>query len=64
VERDEMLRRLPEAYEIVLRLHADGRDDSIAGRLGIEPEAVGPLIRLAEAKLARLQGDRPGPREQ
>jgi hypothetical protein len=54
-----MIRRLPAPYAEALRLHEMGRDDAIAGRLGIEPEAVGPLIELAEAKLARLQTSEP-----
>lgn len=57
-----MLRRLPEPYAEALRLHDMGQDGAIAERLGIEPEAVGPLIELAEAKLARLQVTRE-PRE-
>jgi DNA-directed RNA polymerase specialized sigma24 family protein len=56
VRRDEALQRLPEAYAVALRLHAEGRDDAIAERLGIGRESVGPLLRLAEAKLARLLG--------
>ena len=49
-----MIRRLPEPYAEALELHDQGRDDAIAERLGIEPNAVGPLIDLGEAKLAQL----------
>jgi DNA-directed RNA polymerase specialized sigma24 family protein len=49
-----MLRRLPEPYAEAIRLHDSGQDDAIAERLGIESESVGPLIEVAEAKLARL----------
>ncbi|MCI0633853.1 MAG: hypothetical protein L0206_08065 [Actinobacteria bacterium] len=55
MDRECLLLRLPEPYAEALRLHDAGRDDAIAERLGIEREAVGPLIRLAEAKLVRLR---------
>jgi DNA-directed RNA polymerase specialized sigma24 family protein len=54
MNRRDGLRRLSKPYADALRLHEEGRDDEIARRLGIEPEAVGPLIQVAEAKLARL----------
>jgi len=54
VDRDAALQRLPQPYAVALRLHEDGRDDEIAERLGIAPEAVAPLLQLAEAKLVRL----------
>jgi DNA-directed RNA polymerase specialized sigma24 family protein len=45
---------LPEAYATALRLRDAGcTDEMIADRLGIEPEAVAPLLRIALAKLAR-----------
>ena len=45
---------LPEAYATALRLRDAGcTDEMIADRLGIEPEAVAPLLRIAVAKLAR-----------
>jgi len=44
---------LPEAYATALRLREAGcSDEMIADRLGIEPEAVPPLLRIAAAKLA------------
>jgi hypothetical protein len=61
VNRTEALRRLSKPHATALRLHERGHDDHIASRLGIEPEAVGPLLRVAEAKLTALleQGERP-----
>jgi hypothetical protein len=49
------LERLPATYADALRLREHGEtDEAIAARLGIEPEAVAPLVRVAEAKLAAL----------
>jgi DNA-directed RNA polymerase specialized sigma24 family protein len=49
------LERLPATHAEALRLREHGEtDEAIAGRLGIEPEAVAPLVRVAEAKLAAL----------
>jgi hypothetical protein len=49
------LERLPAAYAEALRLREHGEaDEAIAAQLGIEPEAVAPLVRVAEAKLAAL----------
>jgi DNA-directed RNA polymerase specialized sigma24 family protein len=46
---------LPEAYAAALRLRRAGVPaPQIAAELGLEPEAVAPLLRLAEAKLATL----------
>jgi len=54
-ERAEALRRLPPAYATGLRLRdAGGTAEQIAEALGIEPESVGPLLTLAEAKLASV----------
>jgi hypothetical protein len=55
VDRATLIRRLPTPYAEALRLHDRGLDGAIPERLAIEPEAVQPLIALAEAKLARLQ---------
>lgn len=45
---------LPEAYATALRLREAGCSDlMIAERLGIEPEAVEPLLRIGIAKLTR-----------
>jgi hypothetical protein len=46
---------LPDAYAIALRLRDEGVEpDAVARVLDIEPEAVGPLLTLAEGKLAGL----------
>ena len=47
--------RLPATYAEALRLREHGEsEEAIAAQLGIEPEAVEPLVRVAEAKLAAL----------
>jgi DNA-directed RNA polymerase specialized sigma24 family protein len=49
------LDELPEVHAAALRLHRAGTDAAgIASELGIEVEAVAPLLRVAEAKLASL----------
>jgi DNA-directed RNA polymerase specialized sigma24 family protein len=46
---------LPEVHAAALRMHRSGTGDAvIAETLGIEREAVAPLLRVAEAKLASL----------
>jgi hypothetical protein len=46
---------LPETYALALRLRGEGLgDDAIARVLDIETESVGPLLELAESKLAGL----------
>lgn len=55
VERDAALALLPEAYADALQWRDDGAGPSlIAERLGIETEAVGPVMRIAESKLDAL----------
>jgi DNA-directed RNA polymerase specialized sigma24 family protein len=55
VDRAEALKALPDAYAIALRLRDEGAElDAVARVLDVEPEAVGPLVTLAEAKLAGL----------
>ena len=55
------LDELPEVHARVIRLHRAGMDAAgIAGELGIDVEAVPPLLRVAEAKLASLLAA-PGP---
>ena len=55
MERDEAVARLPVVYQRVLAWLDQGwSGEQIAARLGIDPHAADPLIRLAEAKLARL----------
>ena len=49
------LNALPETYALALRLRGEGLDDqAIARVLEIETESVGPLLELAESKLAGL----------
>lgn len=58
MERDRALVQLPRAHSIALRLDEIGAGPClIADCLGIELEAVGPLLQVAEAKLARIQRD-------
>lgn len=53
VRRREALERLPLPYSTALRLRDEGlSDELIAKCVGIELEAVGTMLRLAEAKLA------------
>jgi len=55
MDEESTLARLPEGYAEALRLRRQGLDDAaIAERLRLEPQAVGPLLQLAEAKLAAL----------
>lgn len=55
--RVEALQRLPEPYALGLRLRDAGTpEEVIADRLGVEPEALGPLLALAEVKLATILG--------
>lgn len=54
--RDEAaLRQLPTAYAVALRLVREGAAPAeIARLLGVEPEAVEPLLDVARAKHAEL----------
>jgi DNA-directed RNA polymerase specialized sigma24 family protein len=55
VTHDEALALLPAAYARALRLQDQGYDEQqIAAELAIDAAAVGPVLRLANAKLARL----------
>jgi hypothetical protein len=55
MDRAEALQALPDTYAIALRLRDEGVEpDAVARVLDVEPEAVGPLLSLAEAKLAGL----------
>ncbi|MGA6164618.1 hypothetical protein [Amycolatopsis magusensis] len=55
--RTAALRGLPESYALGLRLRDAGTPEAvIADRLGVEPEALGPLLAVAEAKLATILG--------
>lgn len=56
--RAEALGHLPPAYSLALRLRAAGLPVAlIAECLDVEPEALGPLFEVAEAKLAALLDD-------
>jgi hypothetical protein len=58
ITRDSLLRRLPLAHAVAVRLREAGADDElIAVALDIEPEGVEPLLAIASAKLRRLGGD-------
>lgn len=49
------LEELPEVHAKAIRMNRAGIDAAgIAAGLGIEVEAVAPLLRVAEAKLASL----------
>ncbi|MFD6357041.1 hypothetical protein [Nocardia tengchongensis] len=55
--KNEALGRLPFPYAEALRLRAAGiTDEVIAEVLDIESDTVGPLLRMAEAKLAAIRG--------
>jgi hypothetical protein len=63
--RAEALEQLPPAYSLALRLRVAGLAEGlIAECLGVEPEALGPLFEVAEAKLSALRDEpRPGGEE-
>jgi DNA-directed RNA polymerase specialized sigma24 family protein len=49
------LAELPTVYALALRLRDEGEPPGrIARLLGVEPEAVGPLLEVATAKLAEI----------
>jgi DNA-directed RNA polymerase specialized sigma24 family protein len=55
MDRGTAIDRLPEAYANALRLYDQGHDnEAIAARLNLPPEAVGPLLHLATAKLQTI----------
>lgn len=55
MDRNTAIDRLPKAYAAALRLQDEGHDDNaIAVRLGLAPTAVGPLLRVAAAKLRAI----------
>ncbi len=65
MDRDEAVDTLPPAYQQVLRMLDAGRSvPEIAAALDVEADAVGPLIELAVAKLARARGDLPAADEE
>ena len=55
MEREEAMTRLPETYELVLRLLDAGVwGEDLAARAGVAPQAIPALISVARAKLHRL----------
>lgn len=62
MERAEALQLLPPQYGAALRLaDAGASEQAIAEALEIEPATIGPLLKIAEAKLQRiLAGAEPG----
>lgn len=55
LRRTEALAELPTVYAIALRLHdAAVPPGRIAEILDVEPEAIGPLLLVAEAKLTEV----------
>jgi len=62
MDRAQALELLPESYARALTLRERGScADDIAMELGIVVEAVPPLLRIADAKLARLLDERRSP---
>lgn len=55
--RTAALAELPTVHAQALRLSDEGEPpDRIAKFLGVEPEAVGPLLEVASAKLEEILG--------
>jgi hypothetical protein len=55
MDRERAIEQLPETYAAALRLRGRGfDDDAIAAALSLTPEAVPPLLLIADAKLALL----------
>lgn len=55
--RMEALRQLPPVYSLALRLRDEGLTENLMAEcLAVEPEALGPLLEVAEAKLAAILG--------
>ena len=58
--RAEALEQLPPVYSLALRLRDAGlSEERLAERLAVEPEALGPLLDVADAKLAAILGCEP-----
>jgi hypothetical protein len=53
------LGQLPPVYSLALRLRDAGLSEQ---RLAVEPEALGPLLDVADAKLAAILGRGPSRR--
>jgi DNA-directed RNA polymerase specialized sigma24 family protein len=63
MRRSTALGLLPSAHARALDLAERGLDtEELADRLDLDPSAVGPLLRVARAKLAALEAlDEPDP---
>jgi hypothetical protein len=60
VDDEAAISRLPKTHASAVRLRERGfDDDAIARALELEPAAVGPLLAIADAKLAALTRRRP-----
>jgi hypothetical protein len=60
MDRAEAVRLLPTKYARALTLRDQGCNNArIAAELGIVPEGIGTLLRVAEAKLQQLLDDPP-----
>ena len=58
MDRTAAIGELPDAYAAALRLRdEDLSNEELAARVGVEVEAVEPLLRLAAAKLASILAD-------
>jgi DNA-directed RNA polymerase specialized sigma24 family protein len=61
MEREAALDRMPPTHAIALRAREQGMSrEDLATLLGIELEAVGPLIEVATEKLRALEAERLG----
>jgi len=55
MDRAQAIQALPLPYAVALRLRDEGVEAAgVARVLDVEPQAVGPLLTLADAKLAEL----------
>ena len=60
--REEALRLLPRMYSLALRLREAGVPEPvIAECVGVEPEAVGTMLAVGEAKLAAVRREQQPP---
>ncbi len=58
MDREAALDRLPPAHAVALRALERGiSEDDLAALLGMEPEAVGPLLEVATQKLRTLESE-------
>ena len=65
MDRNHAIEQLPETYATAVRLRARGfDDDAIAAALSLAPEAVAPLLKIADAKLAELTARAGEPRKE